>query len=352
MDEEEGDEESPGPIVSPRINCDGNDTFDTAWRKVLGKIEMSRTYQPIGINAEPEDEEFTALELLGPDYHPGRENYLKIDPDAVRRVLTKLGRKCMPILIIDEFDQLAPGPRKGFADLIKMLSDHAVPATVVLVGVAASIDGLLKDHESVGRALVQIKMPRMTAKEIRKILTDGMAKLGMTIDGGALRKVSAISQGLPYYAHLLGKHSSREALKRERLNITVEDVDAGIARATEDAQQSVQKAYHEAVRSPQKGNLYADVLLACAMAKCDELGYFKAQDVRGPMCAVTGKDYDIPNFARHLSDFAGERGPILHKVGEAWRVTYHFIDPLMQPFVLMQGEVAKRLPAGFYWEED
>ncbi len=340
-----------GPIISPRVNCDAGDTFDSVWRKVLARITVSSESQPIGFNVAPNDEEFDALQILGPEFQGAEsgEGDARITPEVVRRALARLGRSSIPILIIDEFDQLSPAPRKAFADLIKMLSDHAVAATVVLVGVSESVDGLLRDHESVARALVQVKMPRMGREEIRGILIKGAEKLGMRITEPALRRITAISQGLPHYAHLLGQHATREALKQRSLDIGPEHVRSAIARATEDAQQSVQKAYHEGIRSAQKGSLFADVLLSCAMARCDELGYFKAQDVREPMCLVTGKQYDIPNFAQHLSDFSSEkRGRILHVVGEKRRLSYHFRDPLMQPFVLMQGEVTGRLPEDFF----
>ncbi len=343
--------EGAGSIVSPRVNCDGDDTFDSVWRKVFGKIHLSRELRPIGFNAEPDEEKFSATALLGSDYQGSHRRH--IDPDAVQRVLTRLGRPCLTILIVDEFDQLAPAPRKTFADLVKMLSDYEIPATVVLVGVSETVDGLLRDHESVGRALVQVKMPRMTPKEIYRILITGAKKLGMVFDLPAVRRITAMSGGLPHYAHLLGLHSAREALNKHSLAIRLDHVRSGIKLATDAAQQSVQRAYHEAIRSAQKGNLFADVLLACAMAECDELGYFKAQDVRGPMCDITGKPYDIPNFAQHLSEFSGQkRGQILQVVGEKRRLSYHFRDPLMQPFVLMQGEVSGRLPEGFYSESE
>jgi hypothetical protein len=42
-----------------------------------------------------------------------------------------------------------------FRSLIKVLSDNSVPATLVLVGVADSVDALIVEHQSIERALVQ-----------------------------------------------------------------------------------------------------------------------------------------------------------------------------------------------------
>lgn len=350
-DEEE--EEKFGPIISPRVNCDSDDTFDTVWRKILDRIELSRTVPSIGFGAEQQDMGFVAAELLGTEYRVRADGAPDLTPAQISHVLARLGKQSIPILIVDEFDRLDAAPRRVFADLIKMLSDDAVPATVVLVGVADTVAGLLKDHESVGRALVQVHMPRMGSQEIQEILTRGAARLGMTVEPPAVDRVAAISQGLPHYAHLIGLHATRAAIEHRSLTVTTEHVNTAVQQAIVNAQQSVQRAYHEAIRSAQRGSLFADVLLACAMAKCDELGYFKAQDVRPPMCQITGKSYDIPNFAQHLSDFTGEkRGRILDVVGEKRRLSYHFRDPLMQPFVLMQGIASGRLPEDFFSQAD
>jgi hypothetical protein len=101
---------------------------------------------------------------------------------------------------------------------------------------------------------------------------------------------------------------------------------------------TILSAYNKATSSPQTQNLYAQVLLACALAKTDELGYFPAAGVSKPLSAIRGKKCYVPSFARHLSDFCeGKRGHILQKIGETRRLRYRFIDPLMQPFVIIHG---------------
>jgi hypothetical protein len=97
-------------------------------------------------------------------------------------------------------------------------------------------------------------------------------------------------------------------------------------------------AYHKATSSSQKEILYARVLLACALAYTDDLGYFSAVDIRKPMSLIMSKRYDIPAFSRHLNDFCEDiRGPVLQKAGSARRFRFRFINPLMQPFVIIHG---------------
>ncbi len=320
-------------VLSPRINCDATDSFESVWRKVFRRIQLNQTTKASGFVGEV-DREFDADVLLEDE----------VSPDAVMRALITISHGATPVLIIDEFDRVSQQVRRAIADTIKTLSDHAVAATVVLVGVAESVEQLIEEHQSIERALVQIPMPRMSVPEIHQIIETGIGRLGMTIEDSALKRVSVLSQGLPHYAHLIGLYASRSALETLSAHITEDVIDLAIGKAIDAAQQSVRAAYHKAIRSPRKDNLFADVLLACALARTDELGEFAAQDVREPMRMITGRDYEIPSFAQHLNDFSEpKRGSILRKSGTKRKFRYKFTNPLMQPYVIMQGFASKRM---------
>jgi Cdc6-like AAA superfamily ATPase len=320
---------SGSTVLSPRINCDATDTFETLWVKIMKEIQFTQTKQLSGFGANTRQTQIDAATLFGDE---------QVSPDSVRRALTLLSLNTIPILIVDEFDRVAQDVRRAMADTIKTLSDHAVAATIVIVGVADSLDQLINEHESIERAIVQIPMPRMSVGEIKQIITLGLERLGMTVESKVLDRICVLSQGLPHYAHLIGLNSARTALEGLDSNITESALSVAITKAIDSAQQSIRTAYHNAIRSARKDNLFASVLLACALAKTDELGEFAAQDVRGPIRKITGKEYDIPSFAQHLNDFSEEkRGAILRKSGHKRKFRYKFANPLMQPYVIMQG---------------
>src|SRR5206468_10345055 len=104
-------------------------------------------------------------------------------PEDIRNLFAKT---VVPtILIIDEIDRIEKGATTvALADTIKTLSDHASQVTLILVGVADSVDGLIKQHASVERALAQIPMPRMSEDELLEIIDNGLKKVGMTADSG------------------------------------------------------------------------------------------------------------------------------------------------------------------------
>lgn len=316
-------------ILAPHVNCDATDDFTRLWKKVFSQIELTRQAKQTGFVGTSGLKTTSFAEKL-----PNN-----IAPEDVRRALTAISEQAILIVIIDEFDRLQGTQlQRLFADTVKTLSDNSVKATLVLVGVADTVEELIREHQSVERALVQIRMPRMSTEELTEIINKGLSKLEMTMDEDALKHISLISQGLPHYTHLLGLYASRGAIDENRKVISMSHVELAIKRALEGAQQTTQSAYHKATTSPRRDNLYADVLLACALAETDELGYFAAANVRTPLSKIKHKRFDIPSFSRHLNDFCEERrGPILRKFGAKHRFRFRFINPLMQPFVTMQG---------------
>lgn len=313
------------PILVSSINCDPSMSFTSLWHRLLADINFTQASQGIGFINTPTLNETSLTSQLPSE----------MGPDDVRRVLTKLGKA---LFVIDEVDRLEDKAITTLlADTIKGLSDHAVDVTLLLVGVADSVDSLIAEHQSIERALVQVRMPRMSPPEIEEIIEKGLKKANMTIDADARQRVVQLSQGLPHYTHLLAQSAGQRAASTGRVRIELTDVKAAIDNALSKAQQSIISVYTEATTSPRE-NMYAQVLLACAMAPTDSLGFFSAVDVRQPLHDIMRKRYEIPAFSQHLNAFCEtRRGPVLQRTGTARRYRFRFVNPLMQPFVIMSG---------------
>lgn len=317
-------------LLSARVTCDGTDTFASVWRKVLNEIQI--TEKMAGVGFKPQVRE--VVKSVGGFLPSSGE----VTPDTVRLILHALSRAEITVIVIDEFDRINDvGSRTRFADTIKVLSDQLVGATIVLVGVADTVDELIAEHRSVERALVQIHMPRMSLSELEEIVSRGVAAIPMTIDPDAMRRVSQLSQGLPHYTHLVAQAAARAAVEDRSNRISLVHADAAIAKAIGRAQESIIKSYHQATSSSRE-TLYPQVILACALAQRDDLGFFAAPDVRAPLSAIMGKKYEIPAFSPHLHALsAAERGPLLQKTGVERRFRFRFVNPLVQPYVVMRG---------------
>jgi len=287
---------------SVMVNCNTDSTFESVWEAIFRRL-----------HAEP----------------------VELSPEGVRSTLEALDGQ--PVIVIDELDRLEDNESLTvLADTIKTLSDHAVRTTLILVGVARSLDELLGEHASIIRNIAQIEMPRMLPDELRGILQKGCAHAGLTIDSASEEAIVRLSAGLPHYTHLLGYRAAERAVQDDRSAVVLEDVRVAIPRAVDG--HTIQNDYVRAVRSSQPGNLYREVLLACALAPKDDLGYFTSGQVRGPLETIAGRRLEIPAFAKHMNEFLSpERGSVIRREGKPRGYSYRFSDPMMQPYVVMRS---------------
>jgi AAA domain len=291
-------------LKSVVVNCGTDDTFSSVWRNAF--IELG-----IHTNGEP------------------------FSPEYVRRSLQTLPSEAL--IVIDELDRLENDDAlTALADTIKTLSDHAVDSTLVLVGVARSIGELIGEHASIVRALVQIEMPRMKVDELGAIITNGCAKASLTARQDAIRDIAELSEGLPHYTHLLGLHAGLHAVQNDRTEITTTDVQEAIPKAVD--RHTILSDYQRATRSARKDALFSEVLLACALAPKNQLGFFTSGAIREPLELIAGRRIEIPAFSNHLSQFLEpERGAVLQREGSSRRYFYRFTDPIFQPYVILSG---------------
>lgn len=291
-------------IRAARVNCNSDDSFADLWRNIYRELDIPHD----GIPLSPEDVRYT------------------------------LARESVPaVIVIDELDRFDDDESLSLlADLIKSLSDHNVPSTLVMVGVAESIDELMGEHESIARSLVKVRMPRMSRRELIQILEEGWPRAGLTATEEAEARITILSRGLPHFTHLLALHAGQRAVQNDRSEVTLADVNASIPTAV--SKHVVEGDYLRAVRTSHSDTLYRPVLVACALAPQDQFGYFPAGAVREPLRVIAGRRIEIPQFARHLSQFLeSDRGSPLQRIGVKRRYVYRFRDPILQTYAILRG---------------
>src|SRR5262249_10694466 len=254
------------------------------------------------------------------------EDILDLDeltPESVSRALHILSNAVPLLVVLDEFDRIGDlASSQLFSDLVKTISDDLVRCTLLIVGVADNVDDLIANHRSVERAIRQIAMPRMSSEELREVVVGGFAtfaaRSGVTIELSE-RVVDAIihlSQGLPYYAHLLAGSIGEIALIDGIYELDSEILPTALNRALDEAQQSIRSQYTEAVYSARQDAQFAITLLACALTSPDDIGYFAPADIRAPLAELTGTYRDTSYFLHHLRRFADEPSWILDTKGD------------------------------------
>ncbi len=314
-------------ILPIRKQASPIDDYDSLWRRIFRDVNYTTT-TPVGYGRDDVSN------------HTMADTYKdKITPDDVVRELAKISSQVPPVIIFDEFDQIAGNEAKVLmSHTIKSLSDNGVNATIIIVGVADDINTLVAEHESITRNIEQIKMPRMSTDELKEILNKRLSKLQMSISGDARWKIITLSRGLPEYVHSLGSGATIQAIQAKKKAITEDDVDRAIEKMLRQSDQSSASAYTCAVHSNRKDALYRQILLACAITKTDDDGKFTLSSLVEPLLKIAGRKIKISGFQSHVAKFCdAERGKILEQHGTPRSYTYRFREPKMQPYVIMQG---------------
>ncbi|MDP3294954.1 MAG: ATP-binding protein [Nevskia sp.] len=109
-----------------------------------------------------------------------------------------------PVVVLDEFNLLADAAeRTAFSDLLKILGDKKVGLRFIFTGVAESLNELLGANESAYRQLETIELPKLAYQARMDIVQDVADGLGVSVDRDFIIRIASISDGFPYYVHLL-----------------------------------------------------------------------------------------------------------------------------------------------------
>jgi Cdc6-like AAA superfamily ATPase len=316
------------PVYAIRVNGDSSTDFDGLWRKVFRRIRHNTDGQIWWV-----DEAHTN----------------KIKPDDVVIELSSFLPLQVPVIILDEFDKISDQScRTLVAETLKALSDDTVNCTVIIVGVAASVSELIKEHASIPRALKQVPMLPMEKGEIEDLVTTRIRRLRMSMTSSALWRIGFFSAGLPFYAHSLGKHAAIAAVIASTRTVEEAHVLQAMKACMGDVDYSVRESYAKATqKSYRQGNIYPQVLAAASLTDRDAIGKFGAADCSAPLSAIMGSPYRTTAFSFHLKEMAeAARGQVLNRYEHKRTYRFSFRDPFMQPYIIMQS-----LAAGFLTDD-
>nr|GFC41702.1 hypothetical protein [Tanacetum cinerariifolium] len=300
------------------------------WEKALKKIRFKSERTGLGFNAEPSPE-VIQLDLFLPE----KDSLDSTDIEYVFENLTN------PLLIIfDEFDSVTNEDVKTrMADTIKALSDNVPNVTIFIVGIAENVIGLLGEHPSLERCLIQIQMPRMSDEELKEIIDNGLSKLELEIIGNVKDKIIEYSSGFPHYTHAICKYAAHIAIYQKENTINIHHFTYAVKRSIDNASQSLRDSYQKAIITSKGASQFEDILAACALSDLDEYNCFSSSDMlshlkldRKVKANATTKDvrYYLETLCKD------EKGRVLEKVGQASNIKYRFKNPMMRAFVRLK----------------
>ncbi|BDG73479.1 ATP-binding protein [Roseomonas fluvialis] len=248
--------------------------------------------------------------------------------DEVCDILARLRGRV--VLVVDEFDRAACDRlRSEIAETIKTLSDQAANATLLLIGVAGSLEDLLGWQPSVQRAILAIALPPMDDAEVGRLVAAGATAAGLDFEPAAIALIVRLSRGMPYYAHLLSLYTARAAAARGAATaVTRDDAVAGADQVMQKQAAELGAFWSRAMAVPDA----EAALVAAALAPFDDDGRISPASLRDDVHAAI----DV------LCTEAG--GSVLFRTDEAGGPRIGFRLPAVAQQVLLKALRAGRLP--------
>lgn len=332
----------PASAVSVRINCAPDTDWSSLWQSVAA--EVSSDYL-----SSPRADQLSDAQMGALTQAVGSLDRVTNVAQVVAP-LRLLGFENPSLIVIDEFDKIEDGDvKESVANLIKALSDKAVPCTLVVVGVAHNADELFLEHESIKRSLKQIQMPRLSPSELTDVIVAAERELKIHCKVEVKDRIALLSRGLPFYTHLLAWHCFDGAILAARTSIGEDHLREAQRRASRGLQEDLGRRVDQAAHSSYPGNKYWDVCVAAACAPTDRSGFFQMRDLRPVMEARTERSYANFAFKKHLDEFCTERGPLMEAEQRGRGSTvYRFLDPLMAPYILIREAANATLSPAIY----
>jgi len=312
-----------------KITCDRTDTFKSLWQRAFEGIQFSKTSTGIGFNAS------TSTKLL--NMGSQLASLSNVRPSNIVNLLNSFGNFTM-LFIFDEFDNIISEKTKAaFADLIKSLSDNNTNSTIVLVGIADSIESLIGNHQSLERCLKQIKMPRMKNEESEEIINKGIQKLELKIDKTVRDKIIEFSSGFPHYVHLLAELACKEVIQNDKQIFSEPYLLIAIKSGIEITSEQLRLSYRKAILTSNSSSKWKDLLYACANCELDEFNAFTITEVVKQYNKITNGTSVNSSINYNLNKLLTEdRGEILDKLGKGMSTRYMFKNPMMRAFVKLK----------------
>lgn len=325
------------------VRCEEQSTYETIFGQFLE--QAGAVYLPNGI--ETETSSGGGIGTGAFSFMGGRKTRMRQQPVESARsvgpnVLLNRFQDRQGLLVLDEYDRVRDEPtHTRLAETLKHFSDANSKTKIIVVGVAETLNQLVGEHHSLTRCLAQIRLERMTPDELAEIIQTGEERVGVVFQEGVRRKVIALSDGFPFYTHLLCKYSTEEAGKvlisnpSAKVVVAESEYRKAIRRAIETAEGALRENYQKAVVTvKRKTEMFKYVLWALAYSDHVEVQVNEIAQNIGQLTGETPRVQSLGNYLGPLTKI--DKGQILVRVRQGY---YKFANPLMRAYIRLILEI-------------
>ncbi len=319
------------------VRCDQNTTYDTIFEQFAAEAGLE--FLPESIEIEKGGRGSAGLGstfVSGSRVSRSRARAILAGHSIGPALLLKHFCDREGLLVIDEYDRVRDdSTNTRLAETLKHFSDAASKTKIIVVGVAETLSGLVGEHKSLTRCLAQLKLDRMREEELAEIVATGEGRLGATFHQGVRRKIIALSDGFPFYTHLLCKYSAEEAGKilidDPQGSVVIADAEysKALRRAIRTGEATLGEAYKAAVLTVRrKTEMYKHVLWAVAYSENREV---QVQEIAENIQWLTGEKPKVEGLSNYFGPLTKpEKQEVLVRVRQGY---YKFANPLMRAYV-------------------
>jgi hypothetical protein len=233
------------------------------------------------------------------------------------------------LVILDDYERVSNADTHVFcAELIKGLSNRGSHATLMLVGIAESANGLLAGHCSLARHVSAIHVPRLEDEQIRAIAETGFQALRLQYEPALLDKIVRYSANFPFFTHRICEGLVRTYLAQARGGKRTDwmlrecDMRGAIRRTIREIMPEIRDAYDEAV-----GDMDHAPLVQYVVAMGDDS--VERKDILVAVNAIEKhSDGVIDNDLKRMT----EKGLLIKpETGH-----YRFVDPFQRAYTILR----------------
>lgn len=324
------------------VRCEQHQTYDKVFGQFLALA--GSTYAPSSMESETQ----TGVGLGGSLLSAERSRRARVTSEALQAartigppLLLKVFGDRPGLLILDEYDRIQDkATHTRLAETLKHFSDAGSKTKIIVVGVAETLSELVGEHESLTRCLAQIKLGRMTRDELGEIITVGEERIGLVFKDNVRRKIVGLSDGFPFYTHLLCSYCAEEAGKTlsqnpsARVVVSETEYDKAVRKAVEGAESSLVESYQAAVITvKRKTDIFKHILWAIAYSDDVEV---QVKDIAGNIELLAGTAVSPQSLSNPLGTLTKkEKNSVLTRARQGY---YKFSNPLMRAYVRLMIE--------------
>jgi hypothetical protein len=311
------------PLTVAQVSAQPGDTFGTLWSRVAEQLRLTAARAERGLT----------LAHLAPDVATGAPIGAAWTPEATITLAERATANGPAVIVFDDFQNFTkPAEKHTFATILAALTTLSPALTVIVTGTAQSAEGLLA---GTGEFATPVHVTRLSPEECREVLARAGRVLDLTFEDGVAARIATLSNGLPQVVQALGLAAARVAAGERTTIVTDAQLPGAVHEVVGNVDPETLHAYDQATVRARRG-IYPEILLACALAPRDSHGTYNVADVRAALQFIVRRE--VRGLTNQVAALTEEgRGAVVEKLGLASAARYRFVNPALEPYILMRG---------------